>query len=153
MWYPVSTHSRAKAAAELQKGGRYALCRFNTQPREGGCHQDKNAIRTNLDVSTHSRAKAAAAKLLAFISLKTCFNTQPREGGCVFDVEVIFCFSGFNTQPREGGCIVKYRDPVTNRVSTHSRAKAAAVHQIYGTNAHGVSTHSRAKAAACNGRD
>ena len=33
---------------------------------------------------------------------------------------------GFNTQPREGGCVVIRKTKGWNKVSTHSRAKAAA---------------------------
>ena len=55
----VSTHSRAKAAAQKKEKKIPHVDRFNTQPREGGCnhfqqHEDQ----------------------------KKCFNTQPREGGC-----------------------------------------------------------------------
>ena len=56
---------------------------------------------------------------------------------------------GFNTQPRGGGC---YWQPefsvLTQAVSTHSRAEAAAIgkNQLVAHNF--VSTHSRAEAAA-----
>ena len=55
-----------------------------------------------------------------------CFNTQPRGGGC----NILFCFGmGF-------------------KVSTHSRAEAAAVLFFARDKFANVSTHSRAEAAA-----
>ena len=57
-------------------------------------------------VSTHSRAKAAAGNSPTFFIISACFNTQPREGGCDYK------YSNHFNHPN---------------VSTHSRAKAAAV--------------------------
>ena len=57
---PVSTHSRAEAAAHLLISPGPDVPRFNTQPRGGGCIQPNLIlVPTNL-VSTHSRAEAAA---------------------------------------------------------------------------------------------
>ena len=78
-------------------------CRFNTQPRGGGC-QGSVKIEFTLKVSTHSRAKAAANISADIIAFFTCFNTQPRGGGCQGSVKIEF----------------------TLKVSTHSRAEAAA---------------------------
>ena len=76
------------------------------------------------------------------------FNTQPPEGGCKMGLEVSQSGGSFNTQPREGGCLLSSLFPQNIRVSTHSRAKAAANFPIMVAYCYLVSTHSRAKAAA-----
>ena len=96
---------------------------------------------------------------------------QPREGGCCSSTSIFQVDFCFNTQPRGGGCAVNscscprfgmFQHTAARRrllvvmllpvdistVSTHSRAKAAAVHQPGLYIPDGVSTHSRAKAAA-----
>ena len=57
---PVSTHSRAEAAAQQRKWKNAKLCGFNTQPRGGGCDWDNVTDAKITVVSTHSRAEAAA---------------------------------------------------------------------------------------------
>ena len=165
----VSTHSRAKAAARVylmlpfHNGFQHTAARrrlqkssnrinptrcFNTQPREGGCHQ------------TGARRRHTES-----------FNTQPREGGCAKKIIIKLITCSFNTQPREGGCAIlsesgKLADLFqhtaarrrlhkktktcdnTEHVSTHSRAKAAANRRKLSDYQNKVSTHSRAKAAA-----
>ena len=60
-WYSwrVSTHSRPKAAAITLAVAMRWICRFNTQPPEGGC-ANHWAGWLHFGVSTHSRPKAAA---------------------------------------------------------------------------------------------
>ena len=78
------------------------LCGFNTQPPEGGW-----------------------ATTTAGATTTACFNTQPPEGGWVLICHTNFFISCFNTQPPEGGW-EKIRDKrQRQRVSTHSRPKAA----------------------------
>ena len=101
-------------------------------------------------VSTHSRAKAAAHLLTRVRPLFIRFNTQPREGGCIFvtlRLGVVFQFQHTAARRRLLPCLYLYR--TFGKVSTHSRAKAAA--PFYANVQHiirMVSTHSRAKAAA-----
>ena len=82
--------------------------------------------------------------------LPLCFNTQPRGGGCIFSMYRIPQISSFNTQPRGGGCGQRRtRINCKSRVSTHSRAEAAASRESYDKVFRiDVSTHSRAEAAA-----
>ena len=62
--------------------------------------------------------------------MKHGFNTQPREGGCTSHYEDFCMLKRFNTQPREGGCLRSLVKNDINTVSTHSRAKAAALRAI-----------------------
>ena len=99
---------------------------FNTQPREGGCNGLSGFERKRY-VSTHSRAKAAAFLRAS----KRCFfalfqHTAARRRLHNEKLQALENILGFNTQPREGGCpllVAYYKD---FKVSTHSRAKAAA---------------------------
>ena len=132
LFLPVSTHSRAEAAARWIAVTKPTVCWFqhtaarrrlpcfygfllgkgwcfNTQPRGGGCTRKLTKGPYSHCVSTHSRAEAAAQRLHFANLLISCFNTQPRGGGCT-------------KHPKE------YR--VMLRVSTHSRAEAAADHGI-----------------------
>ena len=58
---------------------------------------------------------------------------------------------GFNTQPRGGGCKSAYNKYSFFKVSTHSRAEAAAKFFVNNYIQLRVSTHSRAEAAARTG--
>ena len=144
---------------------------FNTQPRGGGC-----------------------IKTIIIRQLNCSFNTQPRGGGCSTNIlphnsPILFqhtaarrrlqrepvrrdrAIQSFNTQPRGGGCLDPYSRGYKLRVSTHSRAEAAANFTLncvrrrlcFNTQPRGggcspspsplpfpilVSTHSRAEAAA-----
>ena len=77
---------------------------FNTQPRGGGCPVGGSSLIHGV-VSTHSRAEATAYRQYVPPRHARRFNTQPPEGGC-------------NDRRCE-----EYN---TERVSTHSRPKAAA---------------------------
>ena len=101
---------------------------------------------------------------------RSSFNTQPPEGGWIIGNQWITGEQGFNTQPPEGGWLSDAEYQVVknmfqhtaarrrlvlstiyqhlfNRVSTHSRPKAAGqfIHDEYEGSI--VSTHSRPKAA------
>ena len=54
------------------------------------------------------------------------FNTQPPEGGCALRLGFVWPILCFNTQPHGGGCEYKAVLDETPKVSTHSRAEAAA---------------------------
>ena len=114
----------ARGSAPSSRGG------FNTQPPEGGCHQDRAARVLSETVSTHSRPKAAAAKSFPAVTGMNMFqHTAARR-----------------RLPHQDAKRLWSQD-----VSTHSRPKAAAE----GVRAYGairdVSTHSRPKAAAAAG--
>ena len=119
-------------------------------------------------VSTHSRPKAAVKRLrsskksLKFqhtaarrrlfcchhvFACNGSFNTQPPEGGWWVAKQYGNFFTSFNTQPPEGGCLNCSSVRVSNKVSTHSRPKAAAQCDSMKYYRFGVSTHSRPKAA------
>ena len=101
----VSTHSRAEAAADRQKMKAEMIISFNTQPRGGSCHL-KAKIRKAKDWFQHTAArrqllslKAEARKLLLF--QHTAARRQLHEDSAARWIDL--------------------------RVSTHSRAEAAAL--------------------------
>ena len=120
-------------------------CRFNTQPRGGGCLKPKNqnkilllfqhtAARRRLqllyynkqqldNVSTHSRAEAAAFTIKSPRCRKNCFNTQPRGGGCIVDSILLKISQCFNTQPRGGGCGRRSRLYTLDKKFQHTAAR------------------------------
>ena len=65
----VSTHSRAKAAANDFPAHFRIILSFNTQPREGGCEKAKIVGKCPKTVSTHSRAKAAARIIMNYYKI------------------------------------------------------------------------------------
>ena len=122
----VSTHSRPKAAARRLGGG----------------------LATG-SVSTHSRPKAAAT-FWRFAARKTAsFNTQPPEGGCLPPLGTPGVKPLFqHTAARRRLPVPGYAHLLMQRVSTHSRPKAAAFGRAGVKKQRRVSTHSRPKAAA-----
>ena len=119
-------------------------------------------------VSTHSRPKAAVPMATAPIPDVFSFNTQPPEGGCKAGERGDSGSFSFNTQPPEGGCEFGKVFIITDKVSTHSRPKAAGPSATWRTSftwfqhtaarrrldcsrrrpaVRNVSTHSRPKAA------
>ena len=123
---------------------------FNTQPHGGGCYNIVTYHLCAIAVSTLSRAKAAANHVWLWSGDIRSFNTQPRGGGCLMPILKVWPFCGFNTQPRGGGCGRTYQCFfLPKRVSTHSRAEAAAKHATSDGRLRSVSTLSRAEAAAC----
>ncbi|VEJ49330.1 Uncharacterised protein [Neisseria weaveri] len=82
-------------------------------------------FQTAAPVSTHSRPKAAVQLADWIRTKRISFNTQPPEGGCAGAFLDGVLTGGFNTQPPEGGCEDSRISAMINRVSTHSRPKAA----------------------------
>ena len=144
----VSTHSRPKAAAIFWLVI-LATSLVSTHSRPKAAALFGVVLLICAQVSTHSRPKAAAALGAHTSKRDRCFNTQPPEGGCNESC-IPFCFMpafqhtaarrrlhkndfplsytrSFNTQPPEGGCSrAAGRAVQMERVSTHSRPKAAA---------------------------
>ena len=122
----VSTHSRAEAAARKQSNYQSYKC-VSTHSRAEAAAQIREAVKGYPIVSTHSRAEAAA-KICNSIEFKWTVSTHSRAEAAAF--YLMGChhkFYGFNTQPHEGGCThPQYPAPANARVSTHSRTKAAA---------------------------
>ena len=104
---------------------RVDVCRFNSQPPEGGwliaCRAEQHYC-----VSTHSRPKAAGSVISATTGTGGRFNSQPPEGG--WDLQTLQAAQAAN-------------------VSTHSRPKAAGQPDNQPSEKPDVSTHSRPKAA------
>ena len=120
----VSTHSRPKAAVR-KKAQKDYRGRFNTQPPEGGCCGFCR-LRFIGVVSTHSRPKAADFAAAMMIFKTVVQHTAARRRLTAFRIDYPYLFS-FNTQPPEGGCPASDIPSGRNRVSTHSRPKAAGV--------------------------
>ena len=122
---------------------------FNTQPPEGGCLQilDETFVRC---VGFNTQPPEGGCLKRVYIKPPLDgFNTQPPEGGCPMITTYLLNVFSFNTQPPEGGCIsLVVLIPLSPKVSTHSRPKAAAVAEETKTRIEKVSTHSRPKAAA-----
>ncbi len=163
----VSTHSRPKAAARLMSN-RILNCCFNTQPPEGGwvvidgrmsiyevsthsrpkaaAVQNQYAL-VELIVSTHSRPKAAGKAQSAARTLRRFQHTAARRrlgaDGRAVTVGSMFQHTAARRRlPRE----IHSKWP-RNRVSTHSRPKAAVGIKPSSSHVQSVSTHSRPKAA------
>ena len=144
----VSTHSRAKAAANFAKFPKYRKNGFNTQPREGGCqgiflHDSKEKVSTHSrakaaadiaaflitysNVSTHSRAKAAACQSGSVKFCKILFQhtaARRRLLNNANNTNMPFLFQHTAARRRLLFFTIKVRQH--SQVSTHSRAKAAA---------------------------
>ena len=165
----VSTHSHPKVAAAAFGGLHGRICRFNTQPPEGGCG-GHNKSPFQLAMFQHTATRRWLQVLLRSITSRRGFNTQPPEGGCQTcgGCRAGFCRFNtqppeggcrrssrhqnqprrFNTQPPEGGCLVQRQYGQSILVSTHSHPKVAAAFIHKAANAEGVSTHSHPKVAA-----
>ena len=99
----ISTHSRAKAAGNIQ-GTKVVFTVISTHSRAKAAGKKRLKAHELSHISTHSRAKAAG---------KPSWRNRS-----------VICY--FNSQPREGG----WHTPYVNQagyfyISTHSRAKAA----------------------------
>ena len=121
----VSTHRRAEAAA---------------------CRSWWSLIMA-FNVSTHSRAEAAAYIDDPGIIVDTFQHTAARRRLLRW-VRYTARTLRFNTQPRGGGCWLVFELLKWQKVSTHSRAEAAATTTCASVGETTVSTHSRAEAAA-----
>ena len=100
---------------------------FNTQPRGGGCGSSKTAS----EIFTQFQHTAARRRLLPamslFVFLARSFNTQPRGGGCLGRINDWRIKSLFqHTAARRRLPKSPHKAVKKGRVSTHSRAEAAA---------------------------
>ena len=165
----VSTHSRPKAAGRRNRRNRGSVCRFNTQPPEGGWNTMSSATPTSRSfqhtaarrrlaarssspkviyiVSTHSRPKAAGP----FPSIQpqpgmVSTHSRPKAAGFA-DGKVAFFLRFQHTAARRRLENNADKSGHRHRVSTHSRPKAAGQTLVNAIMAKLVSTHSRPKAA------
>ena len=122
--YPVSTHSRPKAAGQFNWVLR-RLDEFQHTAARRRLARSLASICLALTVSTHSRPKAAGCLAVDVEITALSFNTQPPEGGWLYPRKRTYHITGFNTQPPEGGWLVFCRIVQICWVSTHSRPKAA----------------------------
>ena len=117
-------HTAARRRLNITKFSVTHTRGFNTQPPEGGWESRRWRQRRQ-QVSTHSRPKAAEPEFNEFSTSHKFQHTaarrrlrRPRDSARRRD--------RFNTQPPEGGWLTKPQPSDTDRVSTHSRPKAAA---------------------------
>ncbi len=104
---------------------------------------------TGKNVSTHSRAEAAAFNQAESPSYAISFNTQPRGGGCFLIYRLTVPINAFqHTAARRRLPNILFCFGMDFKVSTHSRAEAAAPKIAFIITRFNVSTHSRAEAAA-----
>ena len=120
----VSTHSRPKAAAEIDRpAARIIVVSTHSRPKAAArgrhvCGLGKKFQHT----AARRRLPACTPASVACYSFNTqppeggcppglarragwqCFNTQPPEGGCFGILPCNSMISCFNTQPPEGGC-------------------------------------------------
>ena len=123
----VSTHSRAKAAADYLNAKGYAITWFQHTAARRRLQCKLKIVLFCCLVSTHSRAKAAAIEKILLKSITYGFNTQPREGGCHFRATTWLNFDKFqHTAARRRLLRLGLFYVFLDVVSTHSRAKAAA---------------------------
>ena len=145
----VSTHSRAEAAALCIAGSAPTKKPFQHTAARRRLHLKISGLTAAQEVSTHSRAEAAATFIVIWQVLSTMFqhtaarrrlqlsrplsppvlsfNTQPRGGGCRLPVGGFRAISPFqHTAARRRLLKEVYAATVTELVSTHSRAEAAA---------------------------
>ena len=123
---PVSTHSRAEAAASRDGAMMHHVQMFqHTAARRRLLANMLSILPPKMFQHTATRRRLRNTH--RFLLLSLCFNTQPPEGGCKCGWKMTIKRACFNTQPPEGGCF-PYDFYLFERtgVSTHSRAKAAA---------------------------
>ena len=166
----VSTHSRPKAAACMQRQRLALGRRFNTQPPEGGCVRGMEACRDCAGFNTQPPEGGCRFGSASPVR-RSSFNTQPPEGGCVGKrgpVHALECFNTqppeggcercpgpgpgrirFNTQPPEGGCMKALMSAMSLLLFQHTAARRRLpTPSRIAIRGWGVSTHSRPKAAA-----
>ena len=101
---PVSTHSRAKAAACLISVKHSGIAGFQHTAARRRLPARTTTPSVKDPVSTHSRAKAAA-QAIGDGKIKTPVSTHSRAKAAAYFIDSLFGVSQcFNTQPREGGC-------------------------------------------------
>ena len=100
---------------------------FNTQPRRGGCVIIGDHIRRHC-LFQHTAAQRRLRITPINGAVKEVFQHTAAQRRLLYNTVDGKLYICFNTQPRRGGCIMHPVEYTTaNRVSTHSRAEAAAV--------------------------
>ena len=99
--------SRFQHTAARRRLGRWqrrldGLCRFNTQPPEGGWRYFCSRVRYGLQFQ-HTAARRRLGLLPHVLQRLCSFNTQPPEGGWGCTMRPHCWQNCFNTQPPEGG--------------------------------------------------
>ena len=143
-----STHSRPKAAGEVCYAYLIlAVVSTHSRPKAAGCRSQ--GIPFVVTVSTHSRPKAAGIDQWAHLTDFPFQHTAARRRLVPSTQKPVTDDSCFNTQPPEGGWAENAKKLGVDKVSTHSRPKAAGVEAELTTPQRptAVSTHSRPKAA------
>ena len=121
----VSTHSRPKAAGNIKSAGKYeSYVSTHSRPKAAGFTPDNTF--SEYGVSTHSRPKAAGCGYGFRLTTFNGFNTQPPEGGWFCAACRPFHLTTFqHTAARRRLGRLRDTAMIDNRVSTHSRPKAA----------------------------
>ena len=114
--------------------------------------EPKNGSMTISTMFQHTAARRRLGKSDSITQWRNSFNTQPPEGGWATPSQPPAPRCGFNTQPPEGGWVFKFAPFDFDKVSTHSRPKAAGSEPSKQGRRPVVSTHSRPKAAGCRNR-
>ena len=123
---PVSTHSHPKVAAFFIIFSFFCLCRFNTQPPEGGCSRSALSALSNSVVSTHSHPKVAAAIKEGFMNtLAVSTHSHPKVAASGVDANAMdYLFQHTATRRWLQSRVLSTN--ITDFVSTHSHPKVAA---------------------------
>ena len=144
---PVSTHSRPKAAgAQRQPAQSLSKVSTHSRPKAAGYHRCPRCFHSS--VSTHSRPKAAGRKKVIGEDKVHRFNSQPPEGGWLEMIahkiaRILFQLTAARRRLDGRRAGLSRED----KVSTHSRPKAAGRQSMIAESYSDVSTHSRPKAA------
>ena len=144
----VSTHSRAEAAAYGCTDFIEELCRFNTQPRRGGCSRPTKPLKPKFGFNTQPRG-GGCGTIIHRSSLMTSFNTQPHGGGCGSNVYALSTPTKFQHTAARRRLPDFAACSRMNRLFQHTAARRR-LHRSYRLiiTTYLVSTHSRTEAAA-----
>ena len=129
---PVSTHSRPKAAgAQRQPAQSLSKVSTHSRPKAAGYHRCPRCFHSS--VSTHSRPKAAGRKKVIGEDKVHRFNSQPPEGGWLEMIahkiaRILFQLTAARRRLDGRRAGLSRED----KVSTHSRPKAAGILGVVG---------------------
>ena len=129
---PVSTHSRPKAAgAQRQPAQSLSKDSTHSRPKAAGYHRCPRCFHSS--VSTHSRPKAAGRKKVIGEDKVHRFNSQPPEGGWLEMIahkiaRILFQLTAARRRLDGRRAGLSRED----KVSTHSRPKAAGILGVVG---------------------
>ena len=144
----VSTHSRPKAAASIEKG-RLFRRPVSTHSRPKAAERGQN-LKPPKNGFQHTAARRRLPDRLHRLRYSHSFNTQPPEGGwkCLKGL-LIRGWVSTHSRPKAAVLVLNPQTGATD-VSTHSRPKAAGIPNHKSRGGRPVSTHSRPKAAVVN---